>query len=155
MIVPQLRTPPRHPLVDYSGPRVFFITFCVWNQRRAFAEPAAAAAMRDVILRYRERQWYWLLSYCVMPDHVHMLLKLRSSSHTLSRVVATLKNESMKSVTRLGGTLRWKYGYYDKILRGNNAEFRIAHYIALNPVRAKIVNESADYPFTGIVDRFW
>ena len=155
VIVPQLRTPPRHPLFDYSGPRVFFVTFSVWNQRRVFAKHLAAESMRDVIYRYRERHWYWLLSYCVMPDHVHLLLKLRSSDRSLSRVVATLKNESMKSLNRIGETLRWKYGYYDKIMRGNGAEFRIAHYITQNPVRAKMVSESSDYPFTGIVDRFW
>ena len=90
-----------------------------------------------------------------MPDHVHMLLKLRTTDHTLSRVVATLKNESMKSLKRLGETFRWKYGYYDKILRGNDADLRIAHYITQNPVRAKMVDESGNYPFTGIVDRFW
>jgi len=120
-----------------------------------FARPEAASAMREVLFRYRERQWYWILSYCVMPDHVHILLKLRSSSHHLSRIVATLKHESMKSIKSAGEIFRWKYGFYDKILRGDEAEFDVARYIAENPVRAKIVRSADEYQFAGIVDRFW
>ena len=153
--MPQLRTPPRHPRVDYASQRVFFITFSVWDRRSVFADPDMATAMRDVIFRYREREWYWILSYCVMPDHVHILLKLRSSNHQLSRIVATLKHESMKVVRQRGKSLRWKYGYYDKILRGDDSEFRIAHYIAQNPVRSGIVHEASEYRWGGIVDRFW
>jgi putative transposase len=154
-IVPQLRTPPRLPFVNYSSPRVFFVTFCVWDRRQVFASPAAAGAMRDILLRYREREWYWLLSYCIMPDHVHMLLKPRSFNHNLSRTIATIKHESMKGLKRIGETIRWKYGYYDKILRGNDSEFGIAHYITQNPVRAGLVREASDYRWCGIVDQFW
>jgi REP element-mobilizing transposase RayT len=96
-----------------------------------------------------------MLSYCVMPDHVHILLKLRSSLHHLSRIVATLKHESAKSVLSLGERFRWKYGYYDKILRGYEPEFGIARYITQNPVRAGMVRVADDYPYAGIVDRFW
>jgi putative transposase len=153
--VPQLRTPPRHPRVDYSGRRVFFVTFCVWDRRPVFASAKAADCIRDVIFRYRKREWYWLLSYCVMPDHVHLLLKPRSSSHSLSRIVATMKNESLRSLHRIGVECRWQYGYYDSILRGDDSEFDIARYITQNPVRSGIVSEANAYPFAGIVDRFW
>ena len=111
--------------------------------------------MRDLIFRYRERGWYWLLSYCVMPDHVHMLLKLRSAERSLSRIIATLKHESMKSLKGMGEMIRWHYGYYDRILRGNDSEFRIAYYITQNPVRAGLVREATEYRWCGIVDQFW
>jgi putative transposase len=153
--VAQLRTPPRHPRVDYAGSRVFFVTFCVWDRVRVFATPAAASAMREVLFRYREREWYWILSYCIMPDHVHILMKLRSSLHHLSRIVATWKHESMKSIMSTGEKFRWKYGYYDRVLRGDEAEFDVARYVTQNPVRAGIVREADEYQFAGIVDRFW
>ena len=153
--MPHLRTPPRHPRVDYASQRVFFITFCVWDRCRVFAKSEAAEAVRDTILRYREREWYWLLCYCVMPDHVHLLVKPRSSKHNLSRIVATLKNESAKNLHSIGVVCRWQYGYFDKILRGCDSEFGIARYITRNPVRAGIVLEADAYPYAAIVDRFW
>jgi REP element-mobilizing transposase RayT len=155
VIVPQLRTVPRHPHVDYASQRVFFVTFCVWDRRKVFNESAAAASMRDILFHYRERQWYWILCYCVMSDHIHMLLKLRSSDHKLSRIIATLKHESAKRLKRVDEAFRWQYGYYDRVLRSNDSEFAFAHYIMQNPVRAGIVKEAEDYPWSGIVDRFW
>jgi len=111
--------------------------------------------MRNEIFRYRDRDWYWLLCYCVMPDHVHVLIKLRSPSRSLSRIVATLKNESTKSVRRIGEVLRWQFGYHDSILRRVDSEFDIARYIIRNPARAGIVSEGEVYPWAQIVDQFW
>src|SRR5450755_208331 len=115
----QLRTPPRHPHFDYtSNAAVIFVTFCVWNRRPVFERSENAKAMRETLFGYRERGWFWLLSYCVMPDHVHLLLKLRTTDRKLSTVVTTLKNESAKRLRRIGCDLRWQYGYHDRILRG-------------------------------------
>jgi REP-associated tyrosine transposase len=111
--------------------------------------------MRDVVSRYREREWYWLLCYCVMPDHVHLLIKLRSPSHSLSRVVATLKHETAKGLRCIGEVVRWQFGYYDRILRRVDSEHDIARYITQNPVRAGIIREGEEYPWSGIVDQFW
>jgi putative transposase len=155
VFVPQLRTPPRLHGLDYSASRVFFVTFCVWDRLPTLARPGAAAIVRDVIFRYRERQWYWLLCYCVMPDHVHLLIKLRSSCRSLSRVVATLKHETVKSSRRSGGAIRWQFGYHDRILRRCDAEFEIARYILRNPIRAGISREGEVYPWAQIVDQFW
>jgi REP element-mobilizing transposase RayT len=155
VFVPQLRTPPRLPGLDYAASRVFFVTYCVWDRLPVLANPAAATIVRDVIFRYREREWYWLLCYCVMPDHVHLLIKLRSSNRSLSRVVATIKHECVKSIRRIGEIVRWQFGYHDRILRRIDSEFDIARYIIQNPVRAGIVRAGEVYPWSEIVDRFW
>jgi putative transposase len=151
----QLRTPPRHPHFDYtSNATVIFVTFCIWNRQRVFERTPNAEVMRETLLGYRERGWYWLLSFCIMPDHVHVLLKLRTAGRRLSTVVATLKNESAKRLRRLGCGLRWQYGYYDRFLRPGESETEFARYIVQNPVRAGLVKADEAYAFAAIVDRF-
>jgi putative transposase len=150
-----MRTPPRHPHFDYAGnSSAIFVTFCVWDREPVFGRSQNATVMRETLLDYRQREWYWILCYCVMPDHVHILLKLRTIDRSLSTVITALKNESKKRVHRVGHELRWQYGYYDRILRYGESELEYAHYIMQNPVRAGLTKEGEQYAYSGIVDRF-
>jgi len=56
----------------------------------------------------------------------------------------------------------WQKGYYEHIVRENEAVLAIAKYIFENPVRAGLVSEPHDYPFSGSfeltraqVDELW
>ncbi len=151
----RLCTPPRHLHSNYaSDSAVYFVTFCVWDRQPVFAQPSQAKLLRETLLDYRERGWFWILAYCIMPDHVHLLLKLRTSDRHLSTVVTALKVESVKRLRRSGVSVRWQYGYHDRILRYGESELAFAQYITLNPVRAGIVEEGEVYEFAAIVDRF-
>jgi len=41
----------------------------------------------------------------------------------------------------------WQHGYYERILRRDEASVLVCHYILNNPVRAGLVADPADYPF--------
>lgn len=49
---------------------------------------------------------------------------------------------------RTGRTL-WQKSYHDHIFRSEESVRRAAQYIAANPVRAGIVANQAEYPYTG------
>ena len=48
-----------------------------------------------------------------------------------------------------GGTQLWQKGYYDHALRLDEDVCDAALYIFANPVRAGLVAEVTDYPFSG------
>ena len=46
-------------------------------------------------------------------------------------------------------TRLWQEGYYDHILRDEDATIAVARYIVLNPVRAGLCADASTYPLTG------
>jgi putative transposase len=116
-------------------------------------EPAGIA--KNVIIRYRDKGYYYLPAYCVMPDHVHMLLIPLHSGRHLSRIVATLKNAITRALKDSGVAVRWQWGYHDHVLRSAESTTDIARYIMMNPVRKGLVSDFRAWQFSGIVDRWF
>ena len=50
--------------------------------------------------------------------------------------------------TRTGARL-WQAGFYDRVLREHDDTRAVVRYIVMNPVRAGLVTEAGDYPWTG------
>ncbi|HXW51801.1 MAG TPA: transposase [Candidatus Acidoferrales bacterium] len=145
--------PPRLPAFDYSAVRTYFVTACIRNRERVFSDPEVAAIARDVVLTYRERGRYYLYAYCIMPDHIHLLLKLRARSGRLSTLVAVLK-ASIRHAARHLDDVVWMRGFHERVKREYEDPNDYVKYTLLNPVRAGLVRESKDYPFLGCVDTY-
>jgi REP element-mobilizing transposase RayT len=94
-------------------------------------------------LRYR------LLAWCVMPNHVHVLIEAREG-FPLSEVLHAWKSytahEANKLLRRQGEF--WQREYRDRYIR--HAEHFVAaiRYIENNPVKAGLVTRTADWPFS-------
>jgi REP element-mobilizing transposase RayT len=83
-----------------------------------------------------------------MPDHCHLLV----SSHDggcLQDFVRHFMQLSGYRYKREHGAQLWQISYYDHVLRADEDLPLIARYIWDNPVRAGLVQDSADYPFSG------
>lgn len=140
---------------DYARERTFLVTFTTRHRQPIFSDAVVGSIAKDVILSYRDRGWYWLLAYCVMPDHVHLLLRLRDKGRTLSRLVATLKCQIVYRARHIGCNVQFQWGFHDWILRAEERPDEFAKYVIANPVRAKLVREAREYPFSGIVDLWY
>jgi putative transposase len=138
--------------VNYANEFAFFVTFCVRNRVKAFSDSRIASLARDVLFEYREAKWYRLWCYCIMPDHVHLMIRLLGRSRSLSRVVATLKNKITYRARCTGVRIAWQHGFHDRVKRSFEHIDEYATYILANPVRAGLVKECIEYPFCGIVD---
>lgn len=111
----------------------------------ALRNPVAAVVVRDA-LAFRAGQTYDLGAWCVMPNHVHCLIRPYPST-TLSKVLHSLKSftatEINRQINRTGPL--WQSESYDHLVR-NEADFnRIETYILSNPVKGHL----ADWPWVG------
>ncbi len=146
---------PRLAGADYSGQRTFFVTLCVKDRKEVFRDPRLAELAKAEVIDRRDAGWYWLLCYCVMPDHVHLLLRLRGPGTSLSRIMTAPKNSIYYRARRAGAVINWQLGYHDRVLRHYESVRLYARYVLANPVRAGIVRQHTDYPFCGIIDRWF
>ncbi|MDN5874266.1 MAG: transposase [Sinobacteraceae bacterium] len=87
------------------------------------------------------------LSFVLMPDHLHWLVKLETGD--LHNLVRRFKSRSAAAVNRVCGMLGisvWQRGYHDHAVRDDEDIRAIARYIVANPLRAKLVDNIMDYP---------
>ena len=102
---------------------------------------AAVAAEVAATLSHFDEKRYRLFAWCVMPNHVHVVVKL-FPGQTLAEVVHSWKSFTAKEANRVLGLHGrfWQREYYDHLAR-NQAEFeRAIRYVAANPEKANLKN---------------
>lgn len=87
------------------------------------------------------------MAWVVMPDHVHWMFTLRST--TLATIVRTTRSRAAKAINQRNGThgAIWQPGYYDQLQRDERQWLAEANYILANPVRAGLTTAVGEYPF--------
>ncbi|MCL1049549.1 transposase [Shewanella abyssi] len=126
----------------------YFITFNT-KDRLAFFNDVDMARTFCLQIALNERQYNstWL-TWVLMPDHFHGLLRLGAGAE-LSKTVGSLKGTSSFAINKIakqsGGL--WQSSFYDRALRSDDDRIQISRYIVANPLRKRIVNRVGDYPY--------
>jgi putative transposase len=84
--------------------------------------------------------------YVLMPDHVHLLLRL-SPDLSLAQWVRNLKRTISRSI--VGHTPHWQEGFFDHLLRGKDSYGQKWEYVRENSVRAGLSASYRDWPYQG------
>ena len=98
--------------------------------------PEYAAMVADA-LRHFDGQRYELLEWCVMPNHVHVLIRLTPGSG-FENVVRSWKNFTARRINgSLGRAGRfWAPDFFDRLMRDEDHVARARRYIRMNQVKA-------------------
>ena len=105
----------------------------------------ACSAMRLFPQIVRARQTV-LFSWCIMPDHLHLLLK----DNDIIDFVRLFKGRLTPLARRLEhGRVLWQRSFYDHVLREEESLEKAACYIWRNPVRSGIVSCASAYRWNG------
>ena len=111
--------------------------------------PAVAALVSEA-LHHRHGSHYELVAYCLMPNHVHVVLTLPDEAPPLIRTLQSLKAHTALRANQLlhrTGPF-WQRETYDHIVRGAEEGRRIVAYVLNNPVKAGWVDNWEQWPHT-------
>ena len=143
---------------DYSSAGAYFVTICVkssgvslWNhvgadiirpdyetvETAGLPLSAQGKIIEEAILNipkhYRNIK---VDKYCIMPDHVHLIVFIETSEDgriisapTLSTVIGQMK----RWVSLQIGQPVWQKGFFDRIIDSDNAYLEVWQYIDNNP----------------------
>jgi REP element-mobilizing transposase RayT len=139
----------RLPAGNYRGRRLYFVTLCFENRRPLGANPRIAQWIVHRLRKHAADCEFFVHAYCVMPDHLHILAAAAAETGNLVKFIEAFKQETAVEFARRTHRRLWQFKYYDRILRSTDSADRVAWYIWLNPVRARLCCASADYPFLG------
>ncbi|MFU8894104.1 MAG: vitamin B12 dependent-methionine synthase activation domain-containing protein [Luteolibacter sp.] len=108
-------------------------------------DPRIAAIVRNAILHFAGER-YDLGAWCVMPNHVHLLITPREG-HALSDILHSIKRHSAREANKLLGREGdfWQKESCDHIIRDADDYWNQRDYVLRNPQSAKLV----DWEFLG------
>lgn len=107
---------------------------------------AKFASLVENSLLHFDGDRYRLLSWVVMPNHVHCLIEVHDCQHIHS-IVHSWKSFTANQINKLlnrEGRL-WHREYYDRYIRDIEHYRRVASYIEANPVKAHLCNKPSDW----------
>jgi len=118
------------------------------HQRQPFLQGDAAAQVVLSSLRWLENEKGSALSAAVvMPDHVHFVIALGTSS--LAQLIHSFKSFTANKINGLLGRSGqfWQEQYHDHAIRKDEVLNDVVLYLLNNPVRAGLVKDFHDWPF--------
>jgi REP element-mobilizing transposase RayT len=103
----------------------------------------------DAVTECCNLRGYRLYGYCLMPDHLHVLLSPNNSGIPLARWLNTFKTFTSNEFTKRGNTPPlWQRSAHDHVCRTGETAESVLKYIADNPVRAGLVKNWRDWKWT-------
>ena len=111
-------------------------------------QPNVSAIVKEG-LHHRDGEDYDLHAYCVMSNHVHLLVTIRHEHRPFHLTLKSLKGYSARKANELlsrTGQPFWQPESYDHVVRDVKEFNRIVAYILNNPVKAGLVESWEEWP---------
>ena len=107
---------------------------CCWLSR-----PSIACMVQEA-LQHHHNQRYVLIAWCIMPNHVHALIKILPE-HSLTSIVHSWKSFTAHQANQLlrRKGIFWQLDYHDRYIRDDEHYRNAINYIHNNPVKAGLV----------------
>ena len=107
------------------------------------AHDEAAKAIKEAILIYKNFHKWDPRLVVLMPDHLHMIVSLNTKQFSISQIISP-----WKSFLRKSHQIKWQDGFFDHRIRDQKSLEEKEHYLRMNPVRANLVDNPKDWPYT-------
>jgi putative transposase len=148
---------------------IFYITSNIYSRLQIFTRPSFIIPIIDSLNYYRYQYACKLIGYVIMPDHIHLVLWPQDSKivtdfmrdfkrFTSGRITRQAKVEGkiewVSQFEQAGSTTDraehkvWQDSFWEQCIYTEDFPRQKLNYIHLNPVRAGIVKDAAEYPYS-------
>ena len=112
-------------------------------------DPAIAALVEESLL-HSDGERYQLLAWCLMPNHVHVVIDMLERHASLGTIVRSWKSFTARRANEQLGRSGpfWHSDYFDRYMRNEDQLNRTIEYVEQNPVKAGLVGTSVDWPWS-------
>jgi len=125
------------------------------NQKQSvFMDERDYAKYLDILLKYKKYYKFKLYCFCLMPNHVHIIIEVKNPS-MLNKIMRGLNlsytlyfNFKYKKVGHL-----WQDRFKSKMIQKDYYLLECINYIESNPLRASLTSRIAEYPWSSYLYR--
>jgi len=125
-----------------------FITTKTINNTLFLKKPENAQKVISAIYYGRKNRWFNLISFVVMPDHLHLIII--PGVKNISQSMHSIKSFSSKEINKINdrnGRI-WQASFRDFTIYSEKLLLQKITYIHNNPVRKGLSLEVSDYKFS-------
>jgi putative transposase len=118
------------------------------NRQTVFDSDGDFRAFLKAIADLKERKPFDLYGYCLMRNHIHLLVRPRKEP--ISRIVQSLlvsHTQRYHRFHRSGGHV-WQGRFKSPVIQDDEHLLTVLRYIEANPLRAGIVADAGEYPWS-------
>lgn len=140
----------------------FFFTVVTNGRRPLLGVPEARAALRQALRDVRRRHPFVLEAVVLLPDHLHLLMRLPANDENFSIRIGGIKRRFTELRLACGGSEPpvppgrgrkryrgfWQPRFWEHTIR-DAADFKLhLDYIHANPLKHGLVRRAADWPWS-------
>ena len=150
---------PRLPRI-YLKDALYFITCRAEHNESIFKDEGDYAMFLELLKKYQEQYGIKIFSFCLMPEHFHLLIELekelskdaavQNNTQEISDFMRDLNNNYTKYFNgryeRKGHLFRERYKA--AFIEKNPYLMKMTAYIHLNPEKLNLTKDAKDYPYS-------
>lgn len=125
------------------------------NRQAVFASDGDYQYYLENLQQWKEELKCKVYSFCLMTNHIHLLINPGKDPKSLSRLMKHVNGRQTRYVNKIEkrtGSL-WEGRYKSSPVSTNGYLLACSRYIELNPVRAGMVADPGEYPWSSYQSR--
>ncbi len=95
-------------------------------------------------LKENDNQIYELISFVIMPNHLHILFKQNTNLQDTMRIIKSKSAREINTILGKNGKF-WANDYYDKVIRDEEHFIKVHNYIKNNAPKAGLSSDGRYY----------
>ncbi|MBW6464416.1 MAG: transposase [Firmicutes bacterium] len=137
---------------EKSSSGIYHIILKGINKQRIFEDDEDSRFFLEKLITYKEISGYELYAYCLMSNHVHLLLKEGEESigTVFRRIGASYVYWYNRKYNRTGHLFQDRYR--SEPVETDQYFLTVMRYIHQNPIKAGIIEKIEDYPWSSYRD---
>lgn len=139
---------PRRPRILVDGGYYHILTRGN-DRRRIFRYKHDYRCFLKIIKRYLAEFRISIFHYCLMPNHIHLLIQAQNAKDLpkfMQAILQVYASYFRKKYNSVGFMFQNRYKSY--LIEKDNYLLECARYIERNPLRAKLVTDLSEYPWS-------
>jgi putative transposase len=120
------------------------------NRQDVFEDEEDFRKYLNLLLRYKGKYQFKLYHYVLMTNHVHLVIEPSEGGGSLSEIMKGINiayaQQYKRKYSHTGHF--WQDRYKSILISKDNYLLACGSYVELNPVRAKMVEDPKDYPWS-------
>ncbi|MBL7158673.1 MAG: transposase [Candidatus Omnitrophica bacterium] len=119
------------------------------NKRVLFRKEKDYKYFAQLLLRYKIKHKFKLYHYCIMRNHLHLLLQIKDSA-SLAKIMQGMQLAYFHYFRKRYGYVGrlWQGRFYSKLIEDDKYLLTAGLYMEKNPVRAGIVKDPKNYAWS-------
>ena len=133
---------------DYASETPVHLILCAL-EGAPFTDAAISREVCSAIEFTCQRLGFLLYAYCLMPDHLHVLVSPGSSETHVSQWLQRFKSYTTRVWQEQSGCAElWQRSARDRVVRDREPLHELAAYIVNNPLRKGLVDNWSAWPYS-------